>query len=449
MNTPRKELISYVGETSIALVAGTLPDADIYLPTSQAQKNYLSAHEESASWEEENLTGNIYTSTEHTQTEYTSTQIKKEPASMEAVNLTDSDRCTHPDNSQDFLATSGEEVVDINAPTEYVQAEVPTLIRKESLSCREWHFQCGEDFDKGPAFLTHQLTHNPLRTYSCSECQNYFTSYLNFVKHRRLHRGQKELCPECGKHFSSKSNLAAHYKIHTGEKPFSCSICGKGFINQAHLIRHERCHTGEKTFSCPLCGNVFTNRAHLIRDERSHTGEKPYTCSECGKCFTSRSSFISHQRNHTGEKPFSCFTNQPDRNKHHSVHTREKPFSCSQCGKCFTQSSHLVRHQRSHTGEKPFLCSVCEKRFSLNENLVTHQRIHIGVQPFSCSICGKSFSSKSNFLTHERSHFLVLCVENVSLISQIFLNMKGFTQERSLSHALNVENILPKALIVT
>ncbi|XP_069604931.1 gastrula zinc finger protein XlCGF57.1-like [Ranitomeya imitator] len=278
---------------------------------------------------------------------------------------------------------------------------------KKSFSCSE----CGKCFNKKSYFVRHLRIHTGEKPFSCSECGKCFNQKVHLVSHQSSHTGEKPFsCSECGKCFACKSLLATHHRTHTGEKPFCCSECGKRFTYKGSFDEHQRIHTGEKPFSCSECGKCFNWLGHLARHHRTHTGEKPFSCSECGKCFNQKGHLVKHHRTHTGKKPFSCsecgkyFNQKALLVSHQRRHTGEKPFSCTECGKCFHRKSNLANHHRTHTGEKPFSCSECGKCFNRLGHVVSHHRTHTGEKPFSCSECGKCFKWKVLLVKHQHSH---------------------------------------------
>ncbi|KAM9385906.1 uncharacterized protein KZ484_007506 [Pholidichthys leucotaenia] len=106
---------------------------------------------------------------------------------------------------------------------------------------------------------------------------------------------------------TESSDLSDSHEVNSDDgKRFCCSQCGKRFGGKENFIRHTRIHTGEKPYCCSFCNKSFSLNGTLKRHMRIHTGEKPYSCSVCSKLFNRKESMKTHMIIHTREKLNSC-----------------------------------------------------------------------------------------------------------------------------------------------
>lgn len=135
----------------------------------------------------------------------------------------------------------------------------------------------------------------------CTECEKSFKEKTAFVKHLKIHSGERPYkCLTCGKNFTKKSSLVIHQRIHNRSKPFPCSICGKTFDQKSSLLIHNKTHikkaSNNKSLPC-----VSKHPGHTER----HRAEKSYRCLECKKMFVLHKNLIKHQKTHANVMPQS------------------------------------------------------------------------------------------------------------------------------------------------
>ncbi|XP_037052363.1 zinc finger protein 1 homolog [Bradysia coprophila] len=122
---------------------------------------------------------------------------------------------------------------------------------------------------------------------------------------RRKPTSSRFTCPTCKKKLSTKGNLKVHLETHKPKGKFSCDKCGRIFKTYINLVRHRKYHSGDK-FSCPTCSRVYptksTLRAHII----THSNVRPHDCPICHKTFKRNQDLKFHINQHTGMKPYKC-----------------------------------------------------------------------------------------------------------------------------------------------
>ena len=195
-----------------------------------------------------------------------------------------------------------------------------------------------------------------LNPHACTTCDRRYPKVSKLREHERNYHTVK-VCPTCGKSFTNRANLRQHELSHTRGKSFSCTLCDNKFTTKQYLKIHEKVKhgDGEKSFLCTQCDKMFITLSELKKHEFLHSGERPFECKVCQKTFTFKQTLERHEMIHTGEKPYKCskcdkrFTQPGQLKRHELLHTGEKPFVCKTCGKSFAQNSHLTRHMKIHS----------------------------------------------------------------------------------------------------
>ena len=268
---------------------------------------------------------------------------------------------------------------------------------------------CDRKFKNKSLYQKHVKIHTKTESHNCNECGKKFTSKNHLQAHLKLHFETRTFsCPHCGKDFKGKKSLLEHVSSkHNNEKKFSCSQCQESFSSRHLKNVHERQHNGGKGFICDQCGDSFSTSQGLSHHKSKHTGDYQYCCKVCGKGFNNHKLLEEHEHVHTGNKPYQCNKcdfkagNRGSLWVHMKKHETLKPYECSDCGKNFSHSSHLVVHRRLHSGEKPYRCRLCPEGFISSNHLKRHMvKLHPSQLPFACGNCKQTFSLRRQLVSH-------------------------------------------------
>ncbi len=122
-------------------------------------------------------------------------------------------------------------------------------------------------------------------TYSCSFCNEKFTSKVAYTKHMNKY-------PKCNICGVAKKNVTSLLK-HVDEIHRCCCICATYLKDNSDLQRHLKEHKESDKFvaDCLWCGRVFRNYDKLHEHAKNHPMKK---CHACQELFPNEKAMIVH-----------------------------------------------------------------------------------------------------------------------------------------------------------
>lgn len=144
---------------------------------------------------------------------------------------------------------------------------------------------CGKAFYEKYSLKVHQTSH--------------FNPALKVDKNADLSSGYS--CHICGKLSKTKTAMKNHMLTHSAKK-HTCEFCNKRFLSKYSYVRHRRIHTGEKPYRCGACDRSFSDGSAWAKHIRTHSGIRPYSCDVCCKSFYDKTLCKTHMKRHKGRR---------------------------------------------------------------------------------------------------------------------------------------------------
>ena len=240
-------------------------------------------------------------------------------------------------------------------------------------------------------------------------------------KERKEEEQKSRICPHCGKDFpftvrSEKKRFYRHTAQHM--KTYTCSFCQETFSTYPEKDVHIRkVHIDEKRvrmrnsefINCSYCDLPFSKASLPGHIEMQHA---PGICDVCGfKAETGRKlkyHFFHHHKKLTCEICNLEFIGNAKKGQHMiKAHQTRLPCPHTPCDKSFDKKNDLKRHILSaHVPyeERPYKCELCDKRFVEPHKVKHHMTsVHIKNRPHACRYgCGMDYNDPSNMYQHEK-----------------------------------------------
>jgi len=313
--------------------------------------------------------------------------------------------------------------------------------------------------------------------FSCQACGRSFTSKLELLIHRAVHRpaggilqknaGKRKsdgggMCMLCNRKFLYKRCLLKHQQQGCLQKPvsmpnpvvewlkldesaareisearsFLCTECENTFDTIDDLCWHIRVHglrmptayecssaseTGE--FQCTVCERRFETDLELTT--HIHHNAEVHECMKCDRRIGSALQLRIHMLIHKTDNRSELSGNKS------KIKSEDKIHVCPICSRHSKSAGQLSDHMIIHTGLKKHICHICAKQFSRSGQLSRHILSHGGDRRFECSKCDKRFLLRDMLRRHtkavhekHRPHLCSLCGRPFAMKHQLRTHMK-------------------------
>ncbi|KAJ8405676.1 hypothetical protein AAFF_G00316560, partial [Aldrovandia affinis] len=127
---------------------------------------------------------------------------------------------------------------------------------------------------------------------------NFYQEAL--LRHRRgLGRARGVQTPAVKHNLGVHVDESYHVDVGTNQKRWQCRLCEKSYTSKYNLVTHILGHSGIKPHGCGQCGKLFKQLSHLHTHMLTHQGTRPHKCQACHKAFTQTSHLKRHMMQHS------------------------------------------------------------------------------------------------------------------------------------------------------
>ncbi|XP_013788029.1 transcription factor IIIA-like [Limulus polyphemus] len=136
------------------------------------------------------------------------------------------------------------------------------------------HDGCGRTFVLPSKLKSHMKSH---KGYTCDSpgCEENFSKWTHFRRHKKLCHPQKHECEVCQRRFFTKSNLRAHAETHKTDREIFCCPhegCSFSYFQEKNLRAHVTSYHEKKRHACTIegCERTFISKGGLKKHIKLH-----------------------------------------------------------------------------------------------------------------------------------------------------------------------------------
>lgn len=166
---------------------------------------------------------------------------------------------------------------------------------------------CNKRFNDKSNLKRHVVTHINLRKFVCDVCnQPFFRKEVMELHKRRIHTVHSDILKcrfkKCSFTCNVPYKLVDHIQtMHFQNYRYNCDKCRYKTQHNLNFLKHLRVHSGDRPYKCAKCGKAFKQRNALKKHSEIHL-DRPHKCEICLKTFCLELALRIHYENNHGPR---------------------------------------------------------------------------------------------------------------------------------------------------